>query len=60
MKKCITSVFYLIDNFCKIYQEWERSKLLPNDRKRDREGSLKLSELMTIVVYFYLSPYKDA
>lgn len=61
MKKCITTIYYLIDNFCKIYQEWEKEKLISNgnNKLRNREGSLSLSELITIVLYFYLSPSKD-
>lgn len=59
MKKCITTVYYLISNFCKIYLEWEQSKLIPSSKKRQREGSLRLCELLTIVLYFYLSPCKD-
>lgn len=52
MKKCIISLFYILDNFCKIYEEWEKQKLIPTDRKRQREGSLKLYESMTIVIIF--------
>jgi hypothetical protein len=59
MKKCITTVYYIVGNFCKIYLEWERSKLLPSNRKRQRDSSLSLCELMTIVLYFYLSPCRD-
>lgn len=59
MKKCITTVYYLIANFCKIYQEWEDKKLLLCNSKRHRQGSLDLCELLTIVLYFYLSPCKD-
>jgi hypothetical protein len=59
MKKCITTVYYLVDNFCKIYQEWEQNKLLPSNKQRFREGNLRLCELMTIVLYFYLSPCRD-
>jgi len=59
MKKCITTVYYLIDNFCKIYHQWEENKLLPSNKQRHREGNLGLAELMTIVIYFYLSPCKD-
>jgi len=59
MKKCIISLFYILDNFCKIYEEWEENKLVPTDRKRQRQGKLSLSELLTIVLYFYLSPCKD-
>ena len=59
MKKCIITVYYLVDNFCKVYQEWEQNKLLPNDKKRQRQGNLSLCELLTIVLYFYLSPCRD-
>jgi len=59
MKKCIITVYYLINNFCKIYQDWEQNKLLPSDRKRQRPGSLSLCELLTVILYFYLSPCKD-
>lgn len=59
MKKCITTIFYLVDNFCKEYKKWEQNKLISNDKKRDRACTLSLSELLTIVLYFYLSPCKD-
>ncbi|SPR08366.1 transposase [Orientia tsutsugamushi] len=59
MKKCIITVYYLIDNFCKIYQEWERKRLIPSNNQRNRDGKLSLAELLTIVIYFYLSPCKD-
>ncbi|MCC8483274.1 MAG: hypothetical protein LN561_01705 [Rickettsia endosymbiont of Labidopullus appendiculatus] len=42
MKKCITTVYYLVDNFYEIYQEWEQNKLLPSDKKRFRQENLKL------------------
>ena len=59
MKKCIITVYYLIDNFCKIFHEWEKEKLLPSNKIRHRAGNLNLAELLTIVLYFYLSPCKD-
>lgn len=59
MKKCIITVYYLVNNFCKIYLEWEQNKLLPSDRKRQRQGNLSLCELLTVILYFYLSPCKD-
>ena len=59
MKKCITTIYYLVDNFCKIYNEWEKEKLLPSTKIRHRTGNLSLAELLTIVLYFYLSPCKD-
>lgn len=59
MKKCITTVYYLVDNFCKIFHEWEKAKLIPSSTMRNREGSLNLAELLTVLLYFYLSPCKD-
>ncbi|SPR07964.1 transposase [Orientia tsutsugamushi] len=59
MKKCIITVYYLIDNFYKIYQEWERKRLIPNSNQRNRDGKLSLAELLTVVIYFYLSSCKD-
>jgi hypothetical protein len=49
----------LVDNFCKIFNEWEKAKLLPSNKIRHRAGSLSLAELLSIVLYFYLSPCKD-
>ena len=59
MKKCITTLYSLIDDFCKIYHEFEKQKLLPSNKTRDRQGKITLSELMTIVLFFYFSSYKD-
>lgn len=59
MKKCIITVFVLVDNFCKIFKNWEQSNLIPSRRIRERAGNLTLSELLSIVLYFYLSPCRD-
>ncbi|SPR10650.1 transposase [Orientia tsutsugamushi] len=57
MKKCIITVYYLIDNFCKIYQEWERKRLIPSSNQRNIDGKLSLA--VTIAIYLYLSSCKD-
>ena len=59
MKKCTTSIYCLVDNFCKIFHEWEKVNLLPTNKIRHRAGNLKLSEILTIKLYFYLSGYQD-
>ena len=59
MKKCIITVFFLVDNFCKIFKNWEKNNLLPSTKIRQREGNLTLSELLAIVLFFYLSPCRD-
>ncbi|KJV54645.1 putative transposase, partial [Orientia tsutsugamushi str. Karp] len=35
MKKYIITGYYLIDNFCKIYQEWKRKRLIPSSNQRN-------------------------
>lgn len=59
MKKCITSLYCILDNFCKFYKNWEKYHLIPTASLRDRCGFLELAELLTIVLYFYMSPCKD-
>ena len=58
MRYDITSIYYFIDNFCKTYEEWERSRLLPSNRVRFRAGEMSLSEMLTIVVSYHFSGYK--
>jgi hypothetical protein len=52
-------LFYYIDDFCKIYEEWKEKKLLPTTGQRNREGKLSLSEKLFIMIGFHLSPYKE-
>ncbi|KJV51882.1 putative transposase [Orientia tsutsugamushi str. Gilliam] len=51
MKKCIITVYYLIDNFCKIYQDQERKRLMPSNNQKNKDGKLFLTELLTILIY---------
>lgn len=37
MKKCIITVFFLVDDFCKIFENWEKNNLLPSTKKPDKE-----------------------
>ena len=55
----ITALFYCIDEFCKIYEEWEKHKFIPKLGKRERAGKLSLSEMLCIEVLFYLSGFRD-
>ncbi|KJV76277.1 transposase [Orientia tsutsugamushi] len=52
MKKCIITVYYLIDNFCKIYQEWERKRLMPSSNQSNRDGKLSLAENSSDIFLF--------
>lgn len=59
MERDITLLYYCIDEFCKIYKEWEKNKLIDSGRCRQREGKLSLSEMLTIVIYYHMSNYKN-
>jgi hypothetical protein len=48
-----------VDDFCKIYQEWIKHKLLQNNKQRLREGKLSLSEAVSIMIFYHFSPYKN-
>jgi len=55
----LEEIFCLIDDFCKQFEETQKSNLLPNpSRKRARLCSLSISEIMTIMVMFHLSHYR--
>jgi len=58
MKYDITALFCCLDDFCKIYLEWEKHRLIGFVRQRYRSCNLELSELLTIMVCFHLSPCK--
>jgi len=59
MRYDITTIFYCIDEFCKIYEEWERHRLIDTGKKRRRRGKLCLSEMLTIMVCFHLDAFKN-
>lgn len=54
-----TSLFCFIDDFCKIFDDWQRHKFLPSPQQRQRETNLNLSEMLTIMVIFHMSPCKN-
>lgn len=58
MRYDITKIFYFVDEFCKIYQEWESHKILPSNKQRNRDCKMTLSEMLTIVICYHMSGYK--
>ena len=40
-------------------EQWERHHLLPSGRQRIRAGKLSLGEMLSILVLFHVSAYKD-
>lgn len=59
MRYDIVSLYYFIDEFCRVYEDWERHSLIPSTGKRRRQCQLSLSEMLTIMVIFHLSPCKN-
>ena len=59
MSLSITSLFCCLDDFARIYEDWERQRLIPTAQHRRRPGKLVLSEMLFIMALFHLSPFKD-
>lgn len=50
-------LFYFVDDFCKGFEPWYKKQLIsaPLIRRRHREGHLKLSEVLTILIAYHQS-----
>jgi hypothetical protein len=56
----LLELFVDVDDFCKVFLPiWEHSLFGNSTRRRLRKGQLTLSEIMTIVIYFHQSQYRD-
>ncbi len=56
----IDELYCNIDDFNQVfYPEWEKTLLESGDKKRRRQGVMSPGELMTILINFHQSHYKD-
>ena len=56
----LISIFCEIDDFCKWFEPLYQQRLLQDgQRQRVRQGQLSLSEIMTLMVFFHRSGYRD-
>ena len=54
----ITALYCCLDDFCKVFADWEAHRLIPSQQTRQRAGKLSRAEMLFIMVLFHLSPFK--
>jgi hypothetical protein len=56
----LLELFVSVDDFCQVFLPfWERKLMQDGSKKRRRAGQLSASEIMTILIYFHQSHYRD-
>lgn len=55
----ITELYCQVDDFCIEHTEQIKSQLIESGQKRQREGKLSLSEIMTILITFQQQSYRQ-
>jgi len=56
----LVELFCDVDDFCKVFiPQWQQQLLEDGTQKRQRDGRMTRSEIMTIVVSFHMSHYRD-
>ena len=59
MKDSTVVLFCCLDDFAKIYNDWQQHHLIPSSSQRQRAGKLCLGKMLFIMVLFHLSAYRD-
>lgn len=56
----LLELFVSVDDFCQVFLPFWRRKLMQDgSKKRNRAGQLSASEMMTIIIHFHQSHYRD-
>ncbi len=56
----LLELFVSVDDFCQVFLPfWERKLMQAGSKKRHREGQLSVSEIMTLIIHFHQSHYRD-
>lgn len=56
----IDEIYCDVDDFCNVFiPEWEKVLIESGKRKRRRKGRMSSSEIMTIIILFHRSHYRD-
>jgi hypothetical protein len=54
----ITALYCCLDDFCKVFGDWEAHRLIPSPAIRQRAGKLSRSEMLFIVVLYWLRVFR--
>ncbi len=55
----LLELFVHVDDFCQVFMPTVEQQLLKSgQRRRNRQRSLSISEVMTILIYFHQSHYR--
>ena len=56
----LIELFVSVDDFCQVFLPfWKRKLIQAGSKKRQRPGQLSMSEIMTIIIYFHQSQYRN-
>lgn len=56
----LLELFVSVDDFCQVFLPfWEQKLIQDGSKKRCRTGQLSVSEIMTIIIHFHQSHYRD-
>lgn len=56
----LVELFCHVDDFCQVFlPQWQKLQLESGERKRNRKGRMSESEIMTIIIAFYMSHQRD-
>jgi transposase len=56
----LLELFVSVDDFCQVFLSfWERKLMHDGSKKRRRAGEMRVSEIMTILIHFHQSHYRD-
>ena len=56
----LIEIFCDVDDFCRVFlPEWEKTLIATGKRKRRRKGRMSPAEIMTLIILFHRSNYRD-
>ena len=55
----LVNIFCHIDDFCKVLEKEKNKNLIGNDKNAGRKPRLSMSEILTIIIYYQMSGFKN-